>query len=448
MKTITFYSYKGGVGRTLALSNIALYLSRLGFNVCLMDFDLEAPGLPYKFPRYIRTEDIKGGLVDYIDFFLQNDEFPPSLKDFSNEILASGKSVGSIRLIPAGNTLTTTYWKKMSSINWNSLFYGNNDSASEGIPFFLELKERIEKEFKPDFLLIDSRTGITEMSGICTSILPDKVVFFIVNNKENKEGARQILGGLRQVKRLGDREPIKIIFVLSRIPLSVDKKEEALEKKILRDILDYVNAPIEDLASRFNSEDICVIHSDRELELSEMLRISREEDSEDIPLVHDYLKLFARVVPVSKLPRTAFISFHGADREAARRLVSALRADGIDVWLDERELKGGEYTDETVIKAIDKCRIFIPLISRDSREILTQSGKLRYHIQEWQQASSANIKSGKAPMIIPVKIDDTGWTYDNFKDLLHLNIPDGKAEGDYEELKRQLLKLQKANRNW
>jgi len=447
MKTITFYSYKGGVGRTLALSNIAFYLSRLGFNVCLMDFDLEAPGLPYKFPRYIRTEDIKGGLVDYMDFFLQNDEFPPSLKDFSNEILASGKSVGSIRLIPAGNTLTTTYWKKMSSINWNSLFYGNNDSASEGIPFFLELKERIEKEFKPDFLLIDSRTGITEMSGICTSILPDKVVFFIVNNKENKEGARQILGGLRQVKRMGDREPIKIIFVLSRIPLSVDKKEEVLEKKILRDILDYVNAPIEDLASRFDSEDICVIHSDRELELSEMLRISGEEDSEDIPLVHDYLKLFSRIVPVSQLPRTAFISFHGADREAARRLVSALRADGIDVWLDERELKVGEHNN-TVRKAIDKCTVFIPLISRNSEQFLTKDKNVQYHILEWEQASSANIKSGKAPMIIPVKIDDTGWTYNKFGDFYHLNIPGGDITGDYEKLKIELLKLQKANRNW
>lgn len=300
MKTITFYSYKGGVGRTLALSNIAIYLSRLGFNVCLMDFDLEAPALPYKFSRYIRTEDIKNGLVDYMDFFLQKDEFPSSLDDFSNVIFPSGKSRGSIRLIPAGNPLTAAYWKKLSSINWNSLFYNTDGDAGEGVPFFLELKERIEKEFNPDFLLIDSRTGITEMSGICTSILPDKVVFFIVNNKENKDGARQILRGLRQVKRLEDREPIKIIFVLSRIPLSIDKKGEALEAKIVQDVLDYVNSAIDDLASRFNPEDICVIHSDREMALSETLRISQGEDPEDIPLVHDYLKLFARIVPVSQ----------------------------------------------------------------------------------------------------------------------------------------------------
>ncbi|MBK7057003.1 MAG: AAA family ATPase [Leptospiraceae bacterium] len=43
MKTVTFYSYKGGVGRTLALANIAMRLSEFGKKVCILDFDLEAP---------------------------------------------------------------------------------------------------------------------------------------------------------------------------------------------------------------------------------------------------------------------------------------------------------------------------------------------------------------------------------------------------------------------
>ena len=43
MKTFTFYSYKGGVGRTLALANFAKYAVNRGFKVVLLDFDLEAP---------------------------------------------------------------------------------------------------------------------------------------------------------------------------------------------------------------------------------------------------------------------------------------------------------------------------------------------------------------------------------------------------------------------
>jgi MinD-like ATPase involved in chromosome partitioning or flagellar assembly len=42
---VTFYSYKGGVGRTMALANVAVQLSRKGSRVLMVDWDLEGPGL-------------------------------------------------------------------------------------------------------------------------------------------------------------------------------------------------------------------------------------------------------------------------------------------------------------------------------------------------------------------------------------------------------------------
>jgi cellulose biosynthesis protein BcsQ len=41
----TFYSYKGGVGRSMALANAAHILAQFGLRVLMIDFDLEAPGL-------------------------------------------------------------------------------------------------------------------------------------------------------------------------------------------------------------------------------------------------------------------------------------------------------------------------------------------------------------------------------------------------------------------
>ena len=176
MKTITFYSYKGGVGRSLALVNIATRLAEFGKKVCVLDFDLEAPGLHLKFPdSKTRLKSVNKGIVDYVYDFSNNGILQNNVKDYSIEINIS-KNEKPISLIPAGNTETDDYWKKLSSINWYDLIYENPD----GLAFFLHLKETIKKDIKPDFLLIDSRTGISEMSGITLSLLADEIVIFAV----------------------------------------------------------------------------------------------------------------------------------------------------------------------------------------------------------------------------------------------------------------------------
>jgi MinD-like ATPase involved in chromosome partitioning or flagellar assembly len=46
---VTFYSYKGGVGRTFALANVATLLALWGYRILCVDWDLEAPGLSLYF---------------------------------------------------------------------------------------------------------------------------------------------------------------------------------------------------------------------------------------------------------------------------------------------------------------------------------------------------------------------------------------------------------------
>lgn len=148
------------------------------------------------------------------------------------------------------------------------------------------------------------------------------------------------------------------------------------------------------------------------------------------------------VIQPSDFAGTVFISFEGKDRPAARSLAQNLRNDGIGVWLDEREFKGGEPVDETIIKAINNCRAFIPLISQHSQQIQTDDKKLKYHIQEWHQAYSNRVSRDDLE-IIPVKIDDTKWMYDKFKNLFYFKIPGGDRAGDYEKLKNQLRSIQR-----
>ena len=74
---LTFYSYKGGVGRSMALANIACLLANRQSNnekVLMIDWDLEAPGLHQFFHgKFIGTGDVPTdlpiGQLGLIDLF-------------------------------------------------------------------------------------------------------------------------------------------------------------------------------------------------------------------------------------------------------------------------------------------------------------------------------------------------------------------------------------------
>src|SRR5215467_12326824 len=63
---VTFYSFKGGTGRTMALANIAAVLAGRGHRVLAVDFDLEAPGLWRYFSEFRDELDQQSGLIDFL----------------------------------------------------------------------------------------------------------------------------------------------------------------------------------------------------------------------------------------------------------------------------------------------------------------------------------------------------------------------------------------------
>ncbi|RMZ58449.1 hypothetical protein D1632_12575 [Chryseobacterium nematophagum] len=279
MKTITFYSYKGGVGRSLALVNIATRLSEFGKKVCVIDFDLEAPGLHIKFPinRHILEQNYLG-IVDFVYKFANEGILDDSIEKYTLNVTSNKDN--NLILIPAGNINSSDYWKKLSSLNWYDLIYENPN----GVAFFFKLKELIEEQIKPDFLLIDSRTGISESSGINLSLLADEVVILAANNKENLNGASRIIKSLSNPDRLILEKSPKLTFVLSRVPFTNKiedrNKENILINRIKREYLQpYIH-------------DIHLIHSDRELEELEKVKMAYEKDDTFPQISLDYLSLF------------------------------------------------------------------------------------------------------------------------------------------------------------
>src|SRR5580658_5977806 len=83
METVAFYSYKGGVGRSLLLANAARFLATLGKSVVALDFDLEAPGLHYKLigTQSTKSSAFLGGAVPYLIATAEGAISPPLLEE-------------------------------------------------------------------------------------------------------------------------------------------------------------------------------------------------------------------------------------------------------------------------------------------------------------------------------------------------------------------------------
>jgi MinD-like ATPase involved in chromosome partitioning or flagellar assembly len=216
MFTVTFYSFKGGVGRTLALANIALELSRTGRRVLLVDFDLEAPGIDTF--EILRPRDPHSGIVEYVCDFMET-RVAPDVRDFTYEVLGVAQKGGRLWVMPAGKG-DKEYSKKLGGISWKKLY-----EEFDGFLMFEDLKAQWRASLEPDYVLIDSRTGHTDIEGICTRQLPNAVVVLFFPNEQNLAGLRSTVSLVRSESQNG--KDVKLHFVMSNVP-DLDDEQQIL----------------------------------------------------------------------------------------------------------------------------------------------------------------------------------------------------------------------------
>ena len=218
METVAFYSYKGGVGRTLLVANTAQFLTMSGRRVVALDLDLEAPGLHHKLGnREVLGRAESGrlrGAVDELLDSLENEPRNRSLQETAIPVDLPSGTTGSLHLIPAGSAPSHAYWTALERLNNSLRAPRRNGGLLEAV---LELQARIAEEFNPDFLLIDSRTGITELGGLATSILADRVVCLTTTAPESVEGTLVVADALRTAPRLSSQRPLRVDFLITRV---------------------------------------------------------------------------------------------------------------------------------------------------------------------------------------------------------------------------------------
>ena len=235
----TFYSFKGGVGRSMALANIAELFYEIGLKVLVIDWDLEAPGLESFFsPEEGEERDNilkQPGLMDMLQDYKEQikkrsssagtiDELLPPLERYLQNIAPNPAQGGQLWLLTAGQRTHETfaeYARHVLAFDWLD-FYQN----WEGERYLEWLRQQFNH--KADVVLIDSRTGVTEISGICTYHLADAVIMLCAPSQQNLDGSYAMAQNFKQSEVIRKRSgrPLEILIV----PARIEEREEPLKK--------------------------------------------------------------------------------------------------------------------------------------------------------------------------------------------------------------------------
>ncbi|MER5865812.1 FxSxx-COOH system tetratricopeptide repeat protein [Kitasatospora sp. NPDC002040] len=224
-RIVTFYSYKGGTGRTMALANTAWILAANGFRVLTVDWDLEAPGLAKFFRPFLDQNALAGttGMMDLITEYREEalrevDHLPGWHEDFArvhpHALSLSWPNFppgGSLHFLSAGQP-NRDYSETVGRLDWD-LFYDRFDGGQ----FFDALKRDMTSRY--DYVLIDSRTGLSDIAEICTVQMPDDLVVCFTLSDQSIEGASKI------AQHINDRYRERAIRILP-VPMRIDEGEK------------------------------------------------------------------------------------------------------------------------------------------------------------------------------------------------------------------------------
>jgi tetratricopeptide (TPR) repeat protein len=220
MKVIAFYSFKGGVGRTMSLLSVAYTLAARGRRVVVADWDLQAPGLSLMECMWPADVGLpQAGILEYLT----------SLRPDQRELprVTAGSLLARPRLIAEAQQRTNADGQRWMK---GDLFFVPAGNLGHGVERFIDAVKQTEihnlKQFladmdtdprmvfkvfceeirtapipwegeglagEPHYLLVDCRTGITEIGDLLLGDATDFNVIVYGQDLQNLEGLQIVL---------------------------------------------------------------------------------------------------------------------------------------------------------------------------------------------------------------------------------------------------------------
>jgi WD40 repeat protein len=455
-----FYSFKGGVGRSMALANIAQWFYQQGLRVVMIDWDLEAPGLEsyfYSTEEQLELVYSQIGLIDLLTAYkrqyvslsvsaegtqdqtildeemttnvplepssaegtqdqtflniLQKHLPPLSLALYPIYPLNSsdGTTSRALWLIPAGlraGGRISLYSQMVQSFDWADFY-----ARFRGELYFEWL--RFQLESLADVVLIDSRTGVTEMSGVCTRQLADVVISFCAPNLQSIAGVEMMVESFLREDVLALRKGRSLDMVV--VPARLDNSEQDAKNQFREQFSDTFNryAPLAFKQARQTFWDLKIPYIPKYAYV-ERLTIGTTERAED--LEEAYKRLAASFVLLSPQQSTMRGRFAAElqrlfvfDSFVPRVLISYAYSDGASFAANLRqrlEKEGISLSPDSSVSGMDAGREWSSQISEALHQseylvLVMTPGALQSRVvrEEWRYARRQGI------CILPVSAD-------------------------------------------
>ncbi len=281
---VTFYSFKGGVGRTTLAAAVALHLARMKKHVFTVDLDLEAPGL-----GTLLGYAPGPGVLDVIANFVATRKL--SIDGFVRGARALADEASFVSGLNAGE-LNRDYFEKLARLD----FIGGVDGRSPvGTALSQMLKVIKSTEPNPDVIILDARAGLHDLAGLSLFGLAHLDVVVARDSEQSLEG-------LKLVIELLGRRPTDALTLIVQSMAATDKNsdearrsEVAFAETVYGAFLDhlYEGDQIPALQEVQGHTPWVVRHTDR------LLRFTNLDSVRDVLLGPDYEALTKRILELA-----------------------------------------------------------------------------------------------------------------------------------------------------
>ncbi|MFJ9459703.1 FxSxx-COOH system tetratricopeptide repeat protein, partial [Kitasatospora sp. NPDC101447] len=425
-KIVTFYSHRGGTGRTTALANCAWILAANGYRVLAIDWNLEAPGLEHYFRPFLGPDGGPGygGVLELLDTYHE-----AALRGGVQEADHSPDEAWLRRMACVHRFIRPTTWNGFPPGGCLDLLpAGTADPDDDAVVAFFTRPEagefvrvlREDLRHHYDFVLIDSQAGDSGLASICSIELPDDLVVCFTLSDQSIGGASRI------AQHIHDRYRERGIRILP-VPMRIDEGEKGKAdagRALARVRFDGLPARLssEELAQYWGSvgipyrpfyayDQILAAFGDQPGAPTSLLAACERLTSmitegrvTDLPQMDEevrlrYVDAFTRRRP--SVPADLYLSYVPEDRVWADWIESVLTRAGFRVL--PRDLGAGTDPREETERGIDSAYRTVTVLS----SAYQRSPQARVL---WESVIGSDTSGTRRELLVPVRVGDVRLT--------------------------------------